>query len=554
MNKIVVVFLSFILFAGCSNVVEQNEKKLNILWLTCEDISPTLSFYGDSTARTPNLDKLANESLIFENAYTTVGVCAPSRSSLITGMYPVSIGTHNMRTAHDVMGWGEREYKKQSKAFDINGENVPKYSTVVPNPVKCFTEYMREIGYFCTNKQKCDYQFAAPVTAWDQNGNDAHWKNREEGQTFFSVFNHNVTHESRMWMNKDLDLTVDPESVPLPDYFPENPIVRNDVARNYSNIELLDKEIGSKLKELEEAGELDNTIIFFFSDHGGPLPRGKREHYVSGLRVPFMVRFPKGENAGRVTDPISFVDIAPTMLSLIGLKPPEYMQGKAFLGKYKSENPREFVYGSGDRFDEFSDRIRSIKYGKYMFVKNYFTDRPAYKDVSYRKNIDMTNELIRLNEEGKLNDQQSYWFRQNKTEEEFYDCEKDPYQLNNLIDDPKFENEISLLRNQLAKWQNEVGDLGDTPELELYNEMWPNGIQPKTEKPNIDKSDDIIEVSCSTENSSIGYLISDNDFLPDLDSGWKLYHKPLEKIEGKYLYLMANRIGFQDSEIVKIKM
>jgi len=206
-------------------------------------------------------------------------------------MYPASIGTMHMRTAHDYAGWGERKYAVTTDATDVAGEPIRQYSAVIPEMVKCFTEYLRASGYYCTNNAKTDYQFAAPVTAWDANSNKATWKNCPEGKPFFSVFNHEVTHESRMWMNKKLAQTVSPNSVPLPDYYPEDSIVRQDVARNYSNIELLDKQIGEKIAELKKAGLYDKTIIFFFSDHGGPLPRGKREIYDSGLRVPFLVHF-----------------------------------------------------------------------------------------------------------------------------------------------------------------------------------------------------------------------------------------------------------------------
>jgi len=545
--------LTILLLAGCGKS-SQRENKINILWLTCEDISPTLSFYGDSTAHTPNLDRLASESLIFENAFSTVGVCAPSRSSIITGMYPTSIGSHNMRTGKDVMGWGQRTYDQKSSGYDINGQKVPHYSVVVPSPVKCFPEYLRAAGYYTTNAFKTDYQFASPVTAWDANAFEAHWRNRNDQQPFFAVFNNNITHESQIWKNRKLEMTVDPDAAPLPPYFPDNPVIRQDVARNYSNIELLDQIVGERLRELEEAGLMDKTIIFFYSDHGGPLPRGKRESYVSGLRVPLLVRLPRGTATGRINDLISFVDLAPTVLSLAGVKPPDYMQGQAFLGKYKSEKKREFVFGSGDRFDEFSDRIRSVTNDKYVYVKNFHTKLPAYKDIGYRKNMDMMNELLRLKESGKLNDNQKYWFRTGKAEEEFYDRKADPHQLHNIVDDPELSGQVERFRAALQGWQEQTNDLGGIPESDLLNKMWPEGIQPATQKPTAKSVENTIEISCQTDNSSIAYIISEKDFEPTLDSGWQLYHKPIENQLDKYLYVMSNRIGFKDSEIIKIEM
>ncbi|MFA9390947.1 MAG: sulfatase [Prolixibacteraceae bacterium] len=542
----------FFLFGSCTT--ENLDQHPNIIWITCEDISPTLSFYGDSSAQTPVLDRLAEQSLIYDNAFATVGVCAPSRSSIITGMYPVSIGTHNMRTGRDYSGWGTRLYNGESDAIDIDGKKVPLYSAVIPSEVKCFTEYLRAAGYFCSNNAKTDYQFAAPLTAWDENGPQAHWKHRKTGQPFFAVFNHEVTHESRMWMNKNLPMTVDPNTVHLPPYFPNDSVVRNDVARNYSNIELLDQQVGEKLKELEEAGVLDNTIIFFFSDHGGPLPRGKREHYDSGLRVPFLVKFPGDGNFERVDDLISFVDLAPTILSLAGIEAPEYMQGQAFLGKYKSKTERKYIYGSGDRFDEFSDRIRSIRNHRFMYVRNYHPELPAYKDVSYRKQMDMMNQLLTLKDEGHLNEDQLYFFRETKLDEEFYDCTIDSFQLHNLIDQPEYTNEIEELRKAMNTWQVSVGDLGFIPEHDLFLQMWPDGIQPQTADPILEIYNHEITASSTTVGASLAYILSDENFVPDLDSGWQLYNGPIVNASSKYIYIIAVRIGFKDSEIVKISL
>lgn len=546
-----IIFLSLIisLFNGLLKA-----QKPNIIWLTCEDISPTLSMYGDSTAYTPNLDRLANESIIFNNAFTTVGVCAPSRSSIITGMYPTSIGTQNMRAGKDIYGWGARNYSLPSNAVDINGDSIPLYSVVIPPYVRCFTEYLREEGYYCTNNAKTDYQFAAPITAWDANGEQAHWENREGEQPFFSIFNLGVTHESRIWLNKNLPLTVAPESVPLPAYYPENPVVRNDVARNYSNIELLDSQIGQKLKELEDAGLLENTIVFFFSDHGGPLPRGKREHYDSGLKVPFMVRLPKQLNRKFTNELVSFVDLAPTMLSLAGADIPEYMQGQAFLGANKSSVARTYIFGSGDRFDGFADRIRVVRDKQFLYVRNYHNELPAYKDVGYRKNIDMMNELLRLKDEGKLDKNQLYWFRNKKTSEEFYDCLFDPENLHNLIDNKEYSKTIAAMSNAIDKWLERVGDMGAIPEKEHLFNMWPNGVQPITEKPKLSYKKDSIELMCKTEGASIAYIISDTEINPDFDFGWQLYHSPIEVKKGKKIYVQAHRIGFKESKVLMFEL
>ena len=528
-------------------------QKPNILWITVEDISPTLSMYGDSTAKTPNLDILASESLIFTETFTTVGVCSPSRSSLITGMYPVSIGTHQMRAGKDVFGWGSRDYEGVSNAIDVNGDSIPLHSVVTPPEVKCFTEYLRADGYYCTNNSKTDYQFAAPVTAWDQNGNKAHWRNREENQPFFSVFNFDVTHESKMWLHRDKPLTVDPSSVPLPPYFPDTEIVRNDVARNYSNIELLDKMIGKLIQELKDDGLFDNTYIFFFSDHGGPLPRGKRSHYESGLKVPMIIRDPYEKKIRYVEDQISFVDLAPTILSLSGLNIPGHFQGSAFMGEKKSEIFRDYIFGSGDRFDETYDRVRSVISKKFIYVRNYHIDRPAYKDVLYRKNIDMTNHMLELYEEDKLNSDQKYWYRESKTKEEFYVRSDDPHSLKNLILDETYTDEISKHRLALNNWQDEINDIGEESEKKYLDKMWPRGIQPKSRKPDVTVEDKILTIRSNTKGASNAFIFSDNDFNPSLDDGWKLYNEPV-KVNKAYIYVISTRLGFEDSDIIKIKL
>ena len=535
---------------------KQNEKaaKPNIVWLITEDISPYLSFYSDSTAKTPNLDKLASESMVFTNCFSTSGVCGPSRATLITGMYPTSIGTQNQRTAMDAMGWGYRKYHKLNKdgATDIEGTPLREYSAVVPDLVKCFTEYMRADGYYCTNNFKTDYNFAAPLTAWDENSPKASWENCPKNKPFFSVFSYLTTHESQIWIRKRYPQTVAPEKVPLPPYFPEDSIVRQDVARNYSNIEAMDELVGKEIQKLKEKGLYDNTIIFFFSDNGGPLPRGKRETLETGLHVPFMIRFPNGMKKGKIDELVSFIDFAPTTLSLAGIKPPKHLQGQAFLGKLKSKKPRKYIYGAGDRFDEYTDRIRAVRDQRFLYVRNYYPELPPYKDVSYRKHIPMMKELLTLRDEGKLQGAEALWFQPHKSgKEEFYDCVADPANVNNLIDDPLYKDKINELRVSLDQWLDDVGDMGSIPEAAMIEQMWPGNIQPQTAKPEFFISNEEISLSCPTKGSSIAYILSDTIIQPDLDSGWQLYFHPIRPGRSKYLYVVATRIGFEDSEIVK---
>lgn len=546
-------FILFVLLSlsGCSQ--NNTADKPNILWIVTEDISPTLSFYGDSTAQTPHLDKLASQSVIYSNAFSVVGVCAPSRSSIITGMYPTTLGTVHMRTGKDVFSWGKRVYADSVAIKDINGNPIRQYSAVIPEYVKCFPEYLRAAGYFCTNNAKTDYQFAAPITAWDENGSNAHWRNRNANQPFFSVFNIGLTHESRIWLHKDKPQTVNPDSVPLPPYFPDNAVTRTDVARHYSNIELMDAKVGKIVQQLKDDGLYDNTIIFFYSDHGGPLPHQKREIYDSGLRVPFLVKGLNNHTPSKTDRLISFVDLAPTLLSLANIEPPKYMEGKAFLGKYQ-DTPRKYVYGSSDRFDEFTDRIRSVRNKQFLYLKNYHPELVKYKDVGYRKNMPMMNNILELKDNKQLDSTQMQWF-ETKPSEELYDCKTDPYNITDIASNPDYQSVLSSMRQAYTEFNNNHDDKGRLPEAELIASMWPNNTQPITEKPIISIKNSKVQISSKTKGASIAYIISDTpDLTLDFNSHWQLYTKPFTVESGKTVYAIAERIGFKESNIESFKI
>ena len=330
-------------------------RRPNILWISFEDTNPFYGCYGDPVARTPNVDALAASGGRWPNAFSTAGVCAPARSAVITGMYPVSIGTHHMRTTHPLR-----------HALDA----PTPYSAVIPHYVKCFTEYLRAAGYYCTNNSKTDYQFDSPRTAWDELGDTAHWRNRPDpAQPFFAVFNPTVTHESGMWPENCPNPTFDPAAIRLPPYFPDTPKVRAAMARMYTNIETADRRMGELLAQLEEDGLADNTIVFHWSDHG-PLPRGKRWPYDSGIRIPMIVRWPGGLKPGSVSDRlVSTIDLGPTVLSLAGVPIPAHLQGRAFLGPAEAP-PREYVYASRDRYDESYDYVRAVRDRRFKYIRN----------------------------------------------------------------------------------------------------------------------------------------------------------------------------------------
>lgn len=414
----------------------------NILWISVEDISCNLVCYGDSTVKTPNIDRLASEGVVFENAYSTFGVCAPSRSSIITGMYPTHIGTANMRT----------------------------YGIDIPEETRSFTAYMREAGYYCTNNPKEDYNFTTPEEAWDESGFTAHYHHRKDkNQPFFAVYNILACHESQIWGNAWEHLTVEPDSVRVPLYYPQdNDIIKKDIARKYANIELMDLYVGQKLRMLEDQGILDSTIVVFWSDHGGVLPRQKREATNTGLKVPFIIRFPNKSLAGtRDKELVSLMDLGPTMLSLIGLPKPPQMHGKAIAGKEKEE-PRKYSFGAANRMDESNDLLRSVTDGRYRYVRNYYPEYPGFKYIAYRFNMRMMKEMYRLQKQGELSGFAHDWFLPNKPVEELYDTKTDPDEVVNLADNPNHADNLKELRSALMDWQDSIADVCLMPEGELY--------------------------------------------------------------------------------------
>ena len=527
---------------------EETEKPLNIIWISCEDIGPILSTYGNEVINTPNIDRIAAEGVKYTNAFSTVGVCAPSRFSIITGMYPARLGAHNMRTGnHNNYKSPEDVFHKLDKGIlDKSGKNVPEYEVVTPSYVKLFPEYLRAENYYCVNDNKCDYQFNTPFTTWDDVFGGGSYKNAPKGAPFFYVKNFYTTHESRIWLRKDKPMTVSPSQVPIPDYYPDIPVVRRDIARKYSNIEALDKEVGELLKQLETDGVLDNSIIFFWSDHGGNLLRQKRAVGNSGLHVPLLIRYPNGYRAGEVDDRlVSLMDLGPTVMSLLGIAPPKHLDGKAFAGKYE-EAPRKLIFGSADRFDESTDMQRSVLDGRYVYVKNFMPELPLIYRNKYREQIPMNAKLIALNQEKKLEGNASYIFMNSKPQEEFYDLKNDPYEVYNLAEDPKYSKKIEEYRLALNDWQLEIGDKGFIPEHDLIESFWPEMKQPITQNVTFEKDKTgTLKLKSSTAGASIGYQIGD-----DIGTNhWNLYYKPIAIDKNQKIIARAIRIGYQASEI-----
>ncbi len=552
-QKIYLAFLSLACLSGCKPTInEENDGKNdgktisapNILWITCEDMSPRLGAFGDSLARTPNIDQLAREGVRYTNVYSVSGVCAPSRAALITGLYPTSFGAMHMRT--------QSRTAAIDQVTDPEALEIPVYEAVPPPEVRCLPEFLRMAGYYCTNNVKTDYQFKSPLSAWDENSDTAHWRNRPDKNTpFFSVFNFTETHESRIWINAGLPLNTDPEKLSLPPYYPETKAVREDLARMYDNIARMDEKVGLLLAQLKEDGLLENTIVFFFSDHGDGTPRAKRWLYDSGIKVPLIIRFPFQERAGSINDRlISFVDFAPTVLSLAGLDLPGYLHGQPFEG-IEEAAPRSYVYAAKDRMDPALDRARAVKDKRFKYIRNYEPEKPFVQFIPYRDNMAMMKEMLELNRKGRLDSIQSLWFRSVKPVEELYDTWVDPHEVNNLADRQDFEGVLSRLRGAHENWKNEFGDLGGIPEKDLVKMLWgEEGVQPATQQVQSRIVGDSLYLSCSTPGASIVYKTLRIE--QQKPGYWFLYTDPIYTGGVEKVIARANRIGFAHSEPTEI--
>ena len=451
-------------FISCTN-----NKKPNIIWITIEDQSQyLLPFNGNDDVSLPNLEKIADESVIFNNMYATYPVCAPARSSIITGMYPNSIGTHNMRAMH-FDNYYNNGFKIGKRAEHEKVLEVPYYSSKLAESIKTFPQILKENGYFTYNDSKGDYNYLVNL---DSTWSEYNTKNKisKSQSPIFAIYNYNVTHESGMWKRDKEKLKVNPNDLKIiPPIFPDDSIVRHSLAVNYSNLIEMDKQVGKLVNHLKDEDIYDDSYIFFYSDHGGPFPRHKRAIYETGTKVPFFVKLPKG-NKEKVDKSqfLSFVDFAPTILSIAGINIPSFQQGKPFLGKYKDESVREYLFTSSDRFDEHPDRIRAVRGEKYKYIRNYFPENSHALNVAYRRQMVLMRHLNSLHLNGELSKEHNLWFRVPKLKEELYDLENDPFELNNLSENADYKEELNKLSNVLDDWLEEIDDLGRIPEKKLF--------------------------------------------------------------------------------------
>ncbi|QDT09477.1 sulfatase [Planctomycetes bacterium K23_9] len=418
----------------------------NILWITSEDNGPQLGCYGDEYADTPNLDALAQKSLRYKMCWSNAPVCAPARTTLISGMHATSLGGHHMRSG-----------------------------VKLPADLKLYPQVLKEAGYYCTNNSKTDYNFANGDVDWDQSSKKAHWRDRPSKQTpFFSIFNITISHESKI-RSKPHTLIHDPANARVPAYQPDVYEVRRDWAQYYDKMTEMDAQVGKVLKQLDKDGLADSTIVFYYGDHGSGMPRSKRWPFNSGLHVPFILHVPakfkdlapadyqSGAMSNRLT---SFVDMGPTAISLAGVKPPTNMQGVPFAGKFSGKS-KSYLFGYRGRMDERIDMVRSCTDGRYVYMKHFYPHRPYLKYVDYMFQTTTTRLWKEMFDAGKLNDAQAKVWKTKPTEE-LFDLESDPDETINLATKPEHAERVATMRQAVRDWMIDTRDMGVFPEAEMH--------------------------------------------------------------------------------------
>lgn len=451
------------LVTALSGTASATERKAvdrpNILWLVSEDNNPFIGAYDDTLARTPNLDALAKQGVLYRNVFSNYPVCAPSRFAILTGIYPESCGAaqHMRANAH------------------------------LPAFIKTYPEHLRDAGYYCTNNAKTDYNCDVdPQKIWGVQGKQAHWRQRPAGMPFMSVFNFETTHEGQIF--EPTLGAVKPADVKLPAYLPDTPIIRQDYASYYNLMERMDAQVGASIAELEADGLADDTIIFYYSDNGGVLPRSKRYCYDEGLRCAMIVRVPPKwahlmpmKPGTQSQSPVSFIDLLPTLLSIADIPAPATAQGHAFLGP--KAKPLRYAFGARARMDERYDLVRTVTDGRYRYIRNYMPHLPAVQYQAFAWQAAGYQEWDRLHRARKLTPLQNRAFEP-RPYEEFYDVEADKDEISNLIDAPAHQKRLSHMRRALDAHMLETNDNGFIAEgmaIEGYEESRKPGAYPLKE-------------------------------------------------------------------------
>ena len=541
--------ISRFLFVLLAQVIVPDERP-NILVIMADDMSLRINALGDKTAITPNLDELVKNGTSYMNAFTTAGVCACSRSALLTGKNQISIGSMHMRTS--------------------SGGSVP-YLAVPEAHIKAFPEILRKQGYFTFTNDKLDYQFSGifpgsgPFTIWNSEKDKFGWRNRKNSEPFFGMINLIITHESGIFRGKmnSVDTQaiklmqqtrqmlyqapVKPENVVVPPFLPDTSEVRKDIARAYNNIYILDIEVKEIIDQLKKDNILDDTIIIFTSDHGDGLPRYKRELFDTGINVPFIILVPKKFSSWqkpgeKIYDLVSFLDIAPTVLNLAGVSIPSYMDGKSIFGNEKNE----YIFAARDRLDSFKGKTRAVRNKDYKFIKNYSLGIVGAQKLSFRENLMSMKELRKMYENNELNEIQKIWLEL-IPELQLYDLNEDPYEINNLAYDPNYKEKVLLLENVLEQWIEKNNFHGHLEEEDLIKVFWPENTQPQTTEPLYSFEDGFLHLKNNdvSKDASIGFSYDGKN--------WEVYSEPIEMKKNKKIYFKAVRYGWKESETKIVK-
>ncbi|MCJ8322033.1 MAG: sulfatase, partial [Colwellia sp.] len=454
-NLLITCFLVMLINITAAFASEVDVDRPNILWIVSEDNSPLIGAYGDTYATTPNIDALAKKSIVYDNAFANSPVCSPTRSSIITGMHANAIGTGNMRSRNKI-----------------------------PDFVKPYTYYMRAAGYYATNDSKTDYNYATAdipdgkvllESTWTEIDSKlwdvGDYSNRKAGQPFFHIYNIMASHEYNVHSPSAKTKHL-PEDFTLPPYHPDTPEIRADWALYYDSISKMDALVGKKLAELEAAGELKNTIVFYYSDHGGVIARSKRFIYDTGTKIPFMVHVPdkfkhlvSNIMGSRTDQMIDTVDLAPTLLHLAGVEKPAHMQGHNIFS-VAIEHAKKYNYLYRGRMDERIDLVRALRDKKFKYTRNYMPHRSTGQHLSYLWNAQSIQSWQQECLNNRCNKtQQQFW--QLKEAEELYDIENDPWEVNNLAKHPDYNQVLSSMRETLKEKNRRYKDIGFIPEGEL---------------------------------------------------------------------------------------
>ncbi|MEM7232259.1 MAG: sulfatase [Planctomycetota bacterium] len=439
------------------------DEKPNFLWLISEDNSKHyVRLFDPNGAPMPNIEAIAKEGLVFEHAFSNSPVCSVARTTLITSCYGPRIGT---------------QFHRRSKLANL------------PGGVRMFPAYLRDAGYYTTNKQKKDYNAVEGQGVWDASSRKASWRNRKPGQPFFHKQSFGTTHESSLHFSKQVmknqATQTDPKSVTLAPYHPDTPTFRYTYARYHDRIQQVDREMGRVIDALRSDGLLESTFIFYFGDHGGVLPRSKGYAYESGLHVPLVVRVPEkfqhlvpAKRGSRLKGFVSFIDFGPTLLRLAGLPDPKGVDGRAFLGKgveLTELESRDEAFGYADRFDEKWDLVRTLRKGRFKYTRNYqpfnfdaLQNNYRYKQLAYE-------EWRTLYRAGKLNAVQKQFF-ESRAPEALYDIENDPHETKNLAADPKYAVELTKLRARFRSLIRSLPDLSLFPENYLFENAFTRAV------------------------------------------------------------------------------